>query len=202
MNEHSIKEGAIRPLDSKEGKYASILRATLELISEYGFHGTSMAKVAKKAGVSAGIIYHYFSNKDELIEELYIKVKREFSEKIITGLDEKQSLRKQIRELVRRTIEVSVNRPEETIFMEQFLQSPYNRQAIQETVDPYYEPIMQVFYKAKHEQMIKPLPDPVIFALTLEVAITLAKQHAAGDIFMDEKLIEKVTEACWEAIRQ
>ncbi|WP_338779871.1 TetR/AcrR family transcriptional regulator [Metabacillus sp. FJAT-52054] len=185
-----------------EGKHGSILRATLELISEHGFHGTSMSKVAKKAGVSAGIIYHYFSNKDELINELYIGVKRDFSEMIIKRLDESQSLRKQIRELVKSTIEVSVRRPEEMLFMEQFLQSPYNRPQIQDTVNTYYEPIMNVFNKAKQEQIIKPLPDPVIFALTLDVAVSLAKQHAAGSLHMDEELIEKVTEACWESIRQ
>ena len=37
-----------------------------------------MSKIAKESGVSAGIIYHYFANKDELIIELYktIKLKR------------------------------------------------------------------------------------------------------------------------------
>lgn len=39
-----------------EDKRQAILEATLRLISENGFHGTAMSKVAKEAGVSAGII--------------------------------------------------------------------------------------------------------------------------------------------------
>ncbi|MGD6817907.1 TetR/AcrR family transcriptional regulator [Metabacillus sp. 84] len=184
-----------------EGKQASILKATLELISEHGFHGTSMSKVARKAGVSAGIIYHYFGNKNELIDELYMRVKKDFSQWIVQGINEDQPLRDQIRHLVKRTIEVSVRIPDEVMFMEQFLQSPYNKLEIQKAVMIYYKPIMNVFNKAKHEQMIKPLPDPVIIALTLDVAVSLAKQHAAGMLSITPELIEKVTEACWEAIR-
>ena len=48
-----------------EDKRTAILQATLRLISENGFHGTAMSKVAKEAGVSAGIIYHYFDSKDD-----------------------------------------------------------------------------------------------------------------------------------------
>ncbi len=37
-------------------KRDAILKATLNLVSENGFHGTPMSKIAKEAGVSAGII--------------------------------------------------------------------------------------------------------------------------------------------------
>ena len=50
-----------------EDKRTKILEATLRLISEKGFHGTPISKVAKEAGVSTGIIYHYFKDKHELL---------------------------------------------------------------------------------------------------------------------------------------
>ena len=62
-------------MDQVEDKRASILSATLKLVSENGFHGTVMSKVAKAAGVSSGIIYHYFDSKDGLILELYKEIK-------------------------------------------------------------------------------------------------------------------------------
>jgi len=59
-----------RPSD----KRGAILDAALHLIAERGFHNTPVSKIAEVSGVSAGIIYHYFDSKDELIQELYREV--------------------------------------------------------------------------------------------------------------------------------
>ncbi|MTH53657.1 TetR family transcriptional regulator [Bacillus mangrovi] len=188
-------------MEASHGKEALILKATLQLISEYGFHGTSMAKVAGRAGVSAGIIYHYFSNKESLIEKLYIREKHHFINLVTAGLDQSLTVRNQVRFLVRKTIEVSVLMKEEMMFMEQFLQSPYNRPEIQSTVNAMQKPLTDVFLRAKKEQIVKPLPDAVIYMLTLGTATKLAQQHAEGAVHADDELIEQVTDACWEAIR-
>ena len=58
-------------------KRTAILEATLELISEQGFHGTAMSMIADKAGVGAGTIYRYFDSKEDLITQLYLEIKRE-----------------------------------------------------------------------------------------------------------------------------
>ncbi|MDD2501941.1 MAG: helix-turn-helix domain containing protein, partial [Geobacter sp.] len=52
-------------------KRIAVIQATIELVAEYGFHGSPMSRVAKRAGVAAGTIYHYFESKDALIESSY-----------------------------------------------------------------------------------------------------------------------------------
>ena len=47
-----------------------ILEAAAACFVEEGFHGASMARIAKRADVSPGHIYHYFESKDELIHEI------------------------------------------------------------------------------------------------------------------------------------
>lgn len=47
-----------------------ILNAAMKLFTENGFHASSMAELAKKAGMSVGHIYHYFENKDAIIEAI------------------------------------------------------------------------------------------------------------------------------------
>lgn len=47
---------------------AQLIEATFESIYRYGFSNTTISKVSKIAGVSAGIISHYFGGKDELLE--------------------------------------------------------------------------------------------------------------------------------------
>ena len=45
-------------------KQEKILQAALELFAKEGFKGTSTNKIAKKAGVSEGLIFRHFENKD------------------------------------------------------------------------------------------------------------------------------------------
>jgi AcrR family transcriptional regulator len=44
-----------------------ILDAASVCFAEQGFHGTSMARLAKAAGMSVGHIYHYFDSKEAII---------------------------------------------------------------------------------------------------------------------------------------
>lgn len=41
--------------------------ATLDCLQEFGYHGTSISQILKKAGVSKGAWSHHFKNKPELI---------------------------------------------------------------------------------------------------------------------------------------
>jgi len=52
-----------------------IIKAGYELFSEVGYYGTNTAEIAKKAGVSTGIVYGYFQDKRDILIsalELYI----------------------------------------------------------------------------------------------------------------------------------
>lgn len=47
---------------------AAIKEAALEMFAKYGFHSTSITQIAKEAGVSTGLMYNYFSGKEELLQ--------------------------------------------------------------------------------------------------------------------------------------
>ncbi|MCG8307603.1 MAG: TetR/AcrR family transcriptional regulator [Cytophagales bacterium] len=51
-------------------KKEKILIAALELFAQEGFKSTSTSKVAKKAGVSEGLIFRHFENKEGLLEAI------------------------------------------------------------------------------------------------------------------------------------
>ena len=60
-------------------KKNKIILASYELFSEVGYYGTNTAEIAKKAGVSTGIVYGYFRDKrDILISVLDIYIKKAF----------------------------------------------------------------------------------------------------------------------------
>jgi AcrR family transcriptional regulator len=48
-----------------------LIRAALELFSSRGYHDTTTAQIAKKAGVAEGTIYRHFPSKQQVLNELY-----------------------------------------------------------------------------------------------------------------------------------
>ena len=56
-------------------KKNKIIEAGYQLFSEVGYYGTNTAEIAKRAGVSTGIVYGYFQDKRDIlicVLELYI----------------------------------------------------------------------------------------------------------------------------------
>ncbi len=61
-------------------KKNKIIEAGYELFSEVGYYGTNTAEIAKRAGVSTGIVYGYFQDKrDILVSVLEIYIDRVFA---------------------------------------------------------------------------------------------------------------------------
>jgi AcrR family transcriptional regulator len=54
-----------------------IATAAFALIAEQGFEGTSMADIAKSAGVSKGLLYNHYESKEQLFQELVTEGLRE-----------------------------------------------------------------------------------------------------------------------------
>jgi AcrR family transcriptional regulator len=48
-----------------------LVRSALELFTTRGYHDTTTAQIAKKAGVAEGTIYRHFASKQHLVNELY-----------------------------------------------------------------------------------------------------------------------------------
>ena len=51
----------------KSRKY-QILEAALEVFAQEGYHKASISKIATQAGISKGLMYNYFSSKEELLK--------------------------------------------------------------------------------------------------------------------------------------
>lgn len=58
------------PNHSTKNKEDAIIEAALRVIKQKGFHKARMADIARKAGISYGLVYHYFTTKEELFETL------------------------------------------------------------------------------------------------------------------------------------
>lgn len=67
-------KAARRPAGKREAQSAirreQVLSAALALFCEHGYAGTSTRRIAEAAGVTEGLVFHYFPTKDALLLEL------------------------------------------------------------------------------------------------------------------------------------
>ncbi|MGO2372579.1 MULTISPECIES: transcriptional regulator BetI [Pseudoalteromonas] len=73
-----------------------LIDATIESVAELGLQGTTINSISKKAGLSSGIISHYFGGKQGLIEAtvryLLTNLKRELIERVTVTTTPEQRL--------------------------------------------------------------------------------------------------------------
>ena len=181
----------------KVDKRESIVRAALELIAERGFRQTPMSLIAKQAGASAGIIYHYFASKDELILELYRYVKSDLSRAILAVDREDLPFAQRFQALWLSMFRYCESHPYETAFLEQYETSAewQNAPFVEEQAD-----LLRILEQARVQHVIKDLPIAVITELTMGMAIRLARLAAAGLLTIDDEMLDRTARACWDAI--
>jgi phenylpropionate dioxygenase-like ring-hydroxylating dioxygenase large terminal subunit/AcrR family transcriptional regulator len=64
---------------TREDRRRELIECAIEVIAENGLAGTTLVKVAAKAGLSAGIVNHYFETKDTLLIEALRSLSEDFS---------------------------------------------------------------------------------------------------------------------------
>ena len=83
-------------------KQEKILNAALQLFAQEGYHATSTSKVAKHAGVSEGLIFRHFGNKDGLLQAIL-----EEGERRIKALFVDIVMEPNPKKVIRKTIEMT-----------------------------------------------------------------------------------------------
>ena len=56
---------------SGDERRQDLIRATLDCVAEMGMHAVTVREIAVRAGVTNGLIRHYFESKDRMIQEAY-----------------------------------------------------------------------------------------------------------------------------------
>jgi len=181
------------------------MQATLELIAEQGFHGTSMAEIAEKAGVAAGTIYRYFESKEMLISELHRDLEEKISVTLREGYPFEQPLRERFLYLIRELLRYFIKNPLHFRYMEQYFNSPYGISMHRDRLlgkSGNHDFLWDIFEQGIEQQVLKELPKAVLFSLAFGPMIILMRDHILGFIIMDDVLIKQFTESCWDAIKR
>ena len=94
-----------------------IFQSALELFASQGIQVTSTAQISKKAGVASGTLFVHFKSKQELIDTIYISIKKNAFSDLNENMPDNSSIELQFKEASRKIIEYFSNNYNEFIFL-------------------------------------------------------------------------------------
>jgi|LGOV01.1.fsa_nt_gb AcrR family transcriptional regulator len=201
MNVHSAFYFMMTEVVTKIDKRNLILDTTLSLLSENGFHGTPISLIAEKANIGAGTIYRYFKNKEELINELFIEIKRRIINAMYEGYDERDTYEDRFRVLWINMINYYEQNPNEFLFIEQHRYAPYVSTLTRSESMRILLPVLLFFLEGKKSKYIKHLPLYTIIGLIHGPIITIVKLHLDHNKILTSHQINEAAKACWDAVK-
>jgi len=184
-----------------EDKRDAILKATLQLVNSNGFHAAPMAKIAAGIGISAGTIYLYFQNKEDLINTLYSELKAKFSTKALQGFSSDIPVKKGFEIIWRNILNYKLCEPEEAAFLEQCDNTPMVTETSREEGLKLVQPLFDLWERGQQEGIIKPFCRQMLFAFSLFPIIYVANVYNKSGKELSSKAIDAAFGASWDAIR-
>ncbi len=89
----------------RHDRKAAIEDAAMQLFAENGFSRVSISRIAQKAGVSKGLLYNYFTNKEALVKDIVVKGFRQMLDKLDFNFN-KEITRERFIELINKNFDL------------------------------------------------------------------------------------------------
>lgn len=178
-----------------ETKRCAIRDAVIADVIENGLGKLSMPRIAKRASVSAGTLYIYYSGKDEMLQSIYLEVKSLLHAAVMNAQSDSDDSTERIRAMWFAMLDFIVKQPmmfafHESIDMEQLLNKPQSDAASDMAND-----IIEAIEHAVGDGTLRPLPTECLLSILVGPAIYLSRRN-----FSDRKLTEQEVEATFDAI--
>ena len=85
---------------SQKNKESVIFEAALHTIKQKGFHKARMSDIAKKAGISYGLLYHYFKGKEDLFDTIMGQLWRDDLFRLMYDINRDYDIHKKPRSII------------------------------------------------------------------------------------------------------
>lgn len=102
-----------------------LIRVATKLFVERGFHATPTSAITKEAGMSSGILFHYFKTKEDLITQIYVELKKEYTDSILRDIEQFKAGRSKIRMIWSNSWNWGLKNPIKFDFLRQLDNSTY-----------------------------------------------------------------------------
>lgn len=195
QQEAPVRRGRGRP--PLGDKRRQILDAALVLFAERGYHGTAVPLVASAAHVGTGTIYHYFTNKEELVNAVFRDAKTRLRDALFDGLDTARDSHALFLDVWDRLARFAKSEPLCFRFLEMQDHIPY---LDEESLALERKILVPLWVASSAIVGQRELPAEIMMALVWGALVGLVKSERLGYLSLTDDALSKAGEACWQGI--
>ncbi|HOK61636.1 TetR/AcrR family transcriptional regulator, partial [Tenuifilum sp.] len=128
----------------RQQRVMQIFDAALDVFAHKGFHSATIADIAQKAGIAKGLLYHYYSSKEELLSHIVINGMNNLIEKFDENHDgvlTDAEMELFINDMFRKIVE---NRNYWKLYFSVMLQPNVFSKELMQKLEGIYEPMVSI----------------------------------------------------------
>ncbi|MDO6596656.1 TetR/AcrR family transcriptional regulator [Oceanihabitans sp. 2_MG-2023] len=182
-------------------KKNALIKATIELVNNNGFHATPMSKIAKMANVSPATIYLYFENKQDLVNQTYIEVKAAYTKYAFATYNKNMSIEDGFKLIWKRIADFKLKECENAMFLAQCDNTPMIDEPSRKEGIKHLQPLLDLWSRGKNEGVIKPLSDYLLYAYSINPLSFLMITQKRGDFQLNKTHLEEAYQSAWNSIK-
>jgi AcrR family transcriptional regulator len=181
------------------GNRERILSAALRLFTTHGFQGAPTAQISREACVSTGTLFHYFPDKNTLIDQLYLSIQKEVSEAIRKNDEPALPIKQRLAQCLRGYIAWGMANPEKFRFMEQFYNSPSIGDDVKNQAYHEFRWLFEVSDAAIGEGILRDLPPGFYAVMVLRILNGILSLIASRNTGLStDEIIEHGLDMIWK----
>ncbi|GAA4326489.1 TetR/AcrR family transcriptional regulator [Pontixanthobacter gangjinensis] len=182
-------------------KREALVKATIKLVNNNGFHAAPMSRIAKMAEVSPGTIYLYFENKQDLVDQVYVEVKAAFSEYAFKDYSEEMSVEKGFEKIWKNIADFKLNKVEEAMFLSQCDNSPIIDEKGRQEGLKHLQPLLDLWDRGIKNGSIKAVSPYLLYAFSIYPIAFLMNMQERNIYELSQQHIEEAYEMAWNSIK-
>jgi TetR/AcrR family transcriptional regulator, fatty acid metabolism regulator protein len=174
-----------------EKKKSLILRAATKVFASKGYTGTRVGDIASEAGIAYGLIYHYFENKEDILNSLFQRT-WSVTHKVMDEIDQQGgTLREKLRSIAGFLLEAWSLNPDlvEVVVLEVIRSPKFLEAANLEAFQGTFTLLERILARHGDElrEGVEPRMAAVLFLGSLEILLTgfVAREFFAEDFSVE-----------------
>jgi AcrR family transcriptional regulator len=182
---------------SKPNKRDAILDAMLDVVVEHGFHEAPMSLIAERSGASAGLIYHHFASKEDIIQALYERIYKLKIASFLEGFTPEMDPRQAFVHGCERMYLFYRKHQKEMRFLEQYKNAGFPCQPELNASDERIAAFIQRYSSRSKGGVFNEWPADVMQEITIGLIERLARLPRK----LPSAVLRQITESLWEQVR-
>ena len=200
-NERSflIKKGDYTMSKNKED---DIYEAAMHLFAKRGYDGTTIPMIAERANVGVGTIYRYFSNKEYLVNDLFIKCITRMTNAVMEGYPSNVSIQEQYSHIYNSLFQFARNDSDAFLFFNAQDDAYYLNEDSKKAAMDFLNLFIKVIQEGEKEGVIYSAlaPEVIMVLIYGPIGMTISMIEN-GQLSYSSELIKELEDRTWNAIK-